>query len=88
MKQVSWLVGGSAPSVYYNQMMTRDNMPYFANAVVSTDTVDDAVALVGKLQQELDSAYPEVQIVVRAFGQGPPIAAPVEVEIFGPDLNV
>lgn len=88
VKQVSWLVGGSAPSVYYNQMMTRDNMPYFANAVVSTDTVDDAVALVGKLQQELDSAYPEVQIVVRAFGQGPPIAAPVEVEIFGPDLNV
>ncbi|MEC8967436.1 MAG: efflux RND transporter permease subunit [Pseudomonadota bacterium] len=87
VKQVSWLVGGSAPSVYYNQMMTRDNMPYFANAVVSTDTVDDAVALVGKLQ-ELDSAYPEVQIVVRAFGQGPPIAAPVEVEIFGPDLNV
>ncbi|HCY27797.1 MAG TPA: AcrB/AcrD/AcrF family protein, partial [Alteromonas macleodii] len=88
VKQVSWLVGGSAPSVYYNQTMTRDNMPYFANAVVSTDTVDDAVALVGKLQQELDSAYPEVQIVVRAFGQGPPIAAPVEVEIFGPDLNV
>ncbi|MEC7482300.1 MAG: efflux RND transporter permease subunit, partial [Pseudomonadota bacterium] len=75
VKQVSWLVGGSAPSVYYNQMMTRDNMPYFENAVVSTDTVDDAVALVGKLQQELDSAYPEVQIVVRAFGQGPPIAA-------------
>ena len=88
VKQVSWLVGGSAPSVYYNQMMTRDNMPYFANAVVSTQTVEDAVALVGKLQHTLDSEYPEVQIVVRAFGQGPPIAAPVEVEIFGPDLNI
>tara|TARA_Y100000296_G_scaffold17791_1_gene21039 strand:- start:4414 stop:7560 length:3147 start_codon:yes stop_codon:yes gene_type:complete len=88
VKQVSWLVGGSAPSVYYNQMMTRDNMPYFANAVVSTQTVEDAVALVGKLQHSLDSEYPEVQIVVRAFGQGPPIAAPVEVEIFGPDLNI
>ena len=88
VKQVSWLVGGSAPSVYYNQMMTRDNMPYFANAVVSTHTVEDAVALVGNLQHSLDSEYPEVQIVVRAFGQGPPIAAPVEVEIFGPDLNI
>lgn len=88
VKQVSWLVGGSAPSVYYNQMMTRDNMPYFANAVVSTHTVDEAVALVGELQHSLDSEYPEVQIVVRAFGQGPPIAAPVEVEIFGPDLNI
>ncbi|MCZ8530629.1 efflux RND transporter permease subunit [Alteromonas sp. PRIM-21] len=88
VKQVSWLVGGSAPSVYYNQMMTRDNMPYFANAVVSTHTVEEAAALVGELQHSLDSEYPEVQIVVRAFGQGPPIAAPVEVEIFGPDLNI
>ena len=26
--------------------------------------------------------------MVKGFGQGPPIAAPVEVEIFGPDLNV
>ena len=87
VEQVSWLVGGSAPSVYYNQTMTRDNMPYFANAVVTTRTVEGASSLVGKLQQDLDNLYPEVQIVVRAFGQGPPIAAPVEVEIFGPDLN-
>lgn len=88
VEQVSWLVGGSAPSVYYNQMMTRDNMPYFANAVVTTDTVESAAHLVGKLQRDLDTSHPEVQIVVRAFGQGPPIAAPVEVEIFGPDLNI
>lgn len=38
VEQVSWLVGGSAPSVYYNQIMTRDNLPNFANAVVTTDT--------------------------------------------------
>lgn len=88
VEQVSWLVGGSAPSVYYNQTMTRDNMPYFANAVVTTDTVESAAHLVGKLQRDLDTTHPEVQIVVRAFGQGPPIAAPVEVEIFGPDLNI
>lgn len=88
VEQVSWLVGGSAPSVYYNQTMTRDNTPYFANAVVTTDTVENATTLVGQLQGELDVAYPQVQIVVRAFGQGPPIAAPIEVEILGPDLNV
>ena len=87
VEQVTWLVGGSAPSVYYNQTMTRDNTPYFANAVVNTSTVEEAVTLVGKLQHELDAKYPEIQIVVRAFGQGPPIAAPVEVEIYGPDLN-
>lgn len=88
VEQVTWLVGGSAPSVYYNQTMTRDNTPYFANAVVNTSTVEEAAILVGKLQRELDAQYPEIQIVVRAFGQGPPIAAPVEVEIYGPDLNI
>lgn len=88
VKQVSWLVGGSAPSVYYNQTMTRDNTPYFANAVVTTNSVENAALLLGQLQRELDLAYPQVQIVVRSFGQGPPIAAPVEVEIFGPDLDV
>lgn len=88
VKQVTWLVGGSAPSVYYNQIMTRDNTPYFANAVVTTTSVDDAAKLVGELQRSLDELYPQIQIVVRAFGQGPPIAAPIEVEIFGPDLNV
>lgn len=88
VKQVSWLIGGSAPSVYYNQTMTRDNTPHFANAVITTETVERSAELVGQLQRDLDKMYPETQIVVRAFGQGPPIAAPVEVEILGPDLNV
>lgn len=88
VEQVSWLVGGSAPSVYYNQVMTRDNLPNFANAVVTTQTVAHAATLIGELQYELDKRFPEIQIVVRAFGQGPPIAAPVEVEIFGPNLDI
>ena len=85
--QISWLVGGSAPSVYYNQVMRRDNTPNFANAVITTNTVSEAARLIGHLQTQLNQQFPQVQIVVRAFGQGPPIAAPVEVEIIGPDLN-
>ena len=88
IEQVSWLIGGSAPSVYYNQVMTRDSTPNFSNAVITTDTVARAAELIGRLQQELDSRFPEIQIVVRAFGQGPPVAAPVEVEILGPDLDI
>ncbi len=85
--QVSWLIGGSAPSVYYNQVMTRDNSPNFANAVVTTNNVSSAVTLIETLQKDLDERFPQVQVVVRAFGQGPPIAAPIEVEVYGPDLE-
>ncbi len=88
VKQVTWLVGGSAPSVYYNQVMTRDNMPHFANGVITTYTVQQAAKLIGKLQAELDERFPQAKIVVRAFGQGPPISAPIGVEIYGPDLTV
>ncbi|WP_034475193.1 efflux RND transporter permease subunit [Aestuariibacter salexigens] len=86
--QVTWLVGGSAPSVYYNQVMTRDNSPHFANAVISTLTVKAASVLITELQSELQEQFPEAKIVVRPFGQGPPISAPVAVDIYGPDLTV
>ncbi len=87
VKQVSWLVGGSAPSVYYNQIMRRDNTPNFANAVITTETVGQAAHMIDQLQHQLEQRFPEIQLIVRAFGQGPPIAAPVEVEIIGPDVE-
>jgi len=88
VSHVSWLVGGSVPSVYYNQVMTRDNTPHFAQAVVSANSVEAAATLITKLQFELSETFPEGQIVVRPFGQGPPISAPIGVDIFGPDLEV
>lgn len=88
VEQVSWLVGGSVPSVYYNQVMTRDNTPHFAQGVVSAVSVDAAASLISRLQFELSEAFPEGKIVVRPFGQGPPISAPIGVDIFGPDLDV
>jgi multidrug efflux pump len=87
VKQVTWLVGASTPSIYYNQMMSRDNSPEFANAVITTNSISEAAVLIPNLQYELQDAYPNVRIVVRAFGQGPPIPAPIEVDVFGPDIN-
>lgn len=87
VSQVSWLIGGSFPSVYYNQVMTRDNSSHYANAVVQTNSVSAAKKLIGELQIELDTIFPEAKLVVRAFGQGPPISAPIGLNIFGPDLD-
>jgi multidrug efflux pump subunit AcrB len=86
--QLTWLVGGSTPSIYYNQVMTRDNSPEFANAVITTPSVAAAERLAKALNFEMQDAFPESKIVVRKFGQGPPIAAPLEVDVFGPDLEV
>lgn len=88
VNQVTWLVGASTPAVYYNQVMTRDNTPNFANAVVTASSVSRAEQLVIQLQYELQDQFPNAKIVVRKFGQGPPIAAPIEIDIFGTDLHV
>ena len=87
VKQVTWMVGSSAPSVYYNQVMTRDNSPEFSNAVITTHSVSDAATLIPTLQFALQEQFPQAKIAVRAFGQGPPIASPLEVDIFGPDID-
>ncbi|MDF2176662.1 efflux RND transporter permease subunit [Aliiglaciecola sp. CAU 1673] len=87
VKQVTWLVGGSSPSVYYNQIMNKDGSPHFANAVITATGVEQAAGLIARLQSQLDEALPEAKVVVRAFGQGPPISAPVGVEIYGQDLE-
>lgn len=86
VEQVTWLIGGSTPSIYYNQVMKRDNSAHFAQAVVTTESVSSAAALISKLQLSLDTDFPQARVVVKAFGQGPPIAAPIGVEIYGPDL--
>ncbi|WP_293745644.1 efflux RND transporter permease subunit [uncultured Paraglaciecola sp.] len=88
VEQLSWLVGGSFPSVYYNQVMNKDNSSHYANAVVKANSISAAKALIGQLQIELDRAYPQTKIIVRAFGQGPPISAPVGLKILGPDINI
>jgi multidrug efflux pump subunit AcrB len=88
IEQLTWLVGGSTPSIYYNQVMTRDNSPEFANAVFTTQSAAVADALVTRLHFEVQDRFPEAKIVVRKFGQGPPIASPIEVDVFGPDLEV
>jgi len=88
VEQITWLVGGSSPSVYYNQVMNRDNSPHFANGVVSVASVAQAKALITELQTQLDQQFPQVKFVVRAFGQGPPVSAPVGFKILGPDIDL
>ena len=88
IEQVTWLIGASTPAVYYNQVMSRDNAPNFANAVITTDSVARADELIVDLQYELQDLLPHAKVIVRKFGQGPPVSAPLEVDIFGNDLQV
>ncbi|MDX1453199.1 MAG: efflux RND transporter permease subunit [Oleiphilaceae bacterium] len=87
VRQTVWSVGDSIPAFYYNQIMNNSNQPYYAEVVITTDGPEDSARLIDELQQELDQQFPEVQIVAKAFAQGPPVEAPVEFRIFGPETE-
>jgi len=82
IERVYWLVGGSFPSVYYNQIMNRDRASHYAQAIVTAEDAEAATRLISALQRRLDDRLPEARVVVRAFAQGPPSEAPVEYRVF------
>ena len=85
IESVTWLVGGSTPSVYYNLIMDEDRNSAYAQGIVVAKDVQQANFLIPQLQAALDERFPESQIVVGKFGQGPPVDAPVGFRITGPN---
>lgn len=85
---VTWMIGESAPSFYYNMMADQDGVASYAQALVTTESEPITREVIPELQAKLDRAFPEAQTFVKGLFQGPPVNAPVEVLIKGPDLEV
>ncbi|MFN4088593.1 MAG: efflux RND transporter permease subunit [Alphaproteobacteria bacterium] len=88
VRNVTWVLGGSGPMLYYNVLGGEDANPRYAAAIVDTRSVPDTNRLVPAVQAGLDRTFPEVEAIVRKYEQGPPFHAPVELRLYGPDLAV
>ena len=86
VERTHWLVGGSFPSVYYNLSMNQDNASHYAQGVIEATSAEAVRTLVPDLQRRLDERFPGAQIVMRSFGQGPPVDAGVSFRIRGPSV--
>ncbi|BAY87017.1 acriflavin resistance protein [Calothrix parasitica NIES-267] len=87
VEEVHWFVGESAPKFYYNFTGGIKNAAYYAQAMVQLNTNQGVPQLIRTLQDELDSAFPSARVLVKQLEQGPPFEAPVEMRIFGPDIQ-
>ena len=85
VERVSWMIGGSHPSVYYNLVMGQDGAQNFAQAIVTTTSPEATKRLVEVAERDLTARHPELQVVARPFAQGPPVAADIEYRLLGPD---
>lgn len=87
VRQTAWFFGNSVPSFYYNVITRVKNTPNYAHAMINLKDNQDVGELIRQLQTELDLQFPQARILVRQLEQGPPFDAPVEVRIYGPDVD-
>ncbi|MFN3149002.1 efflux RND transporter permease subunit [Bremerella sp.] len=85
---IDWILGESAPSFYYNVVRRRENNAPYGQAIVQLNSAEGAAEVINALQQEFDENVPEARVLARQLEQGPPFDAPVELQLFGPDLQV
>ncbi len=84
---VHWFIGKSAPRFYYNLLGGRENSANYAQGLVQLKPNVQPRPVIQTLQGQLDRAFPQAQVVVRQLEQGPPFAAPIELRLYGPDLE-
>ncbi len=87
IRQTAWFLGESAPPFYYNVIARRKNSPNYAQAIVTLKDNVPSRPLIIKLQESLNRDFPQARILARQLEQGPPFAAPIELRLFGPDLD-
>ncbi len=85
---VDWFYGESAPQFYYNVIANRRGVANFAQGLVTIAKGTDATSTISEMQRVLDDQVTNARTLVRQLEQGPPFGAPIEVRLFGPDLDV
>ncbi|MEE8106333.1 MAG: efflux RND transporter permease subunit [Planctomycetota bacterium] len=87
VQNVHWFVGQSAPKFYYNMVEGEGSTPSYAQALVQLEPGRNAFAAIRELQTMLDARFPAAQFIAKQIEQGPPFDAPIEVRVYGPDLD-
>ncbi|MBK6637332.1 MAG: efflux RND transporter permease subunit [Rhodocyclaceae bacterium] len=80
-------VGRGNPRVYYN-VFRRGTRASVGEVYVGLQSFDPRTtpAFLDRLRDELAN-YPEARIVLKRFENGPPLAAPIAIRVFGDDLD-
>lgn len=84
---VHWFIGKSAPKIYYNIINNRENSSNYAQGLVQLQPNVSPLPVIQTLQKELDQAFPSAIVWARQLEQGPPFEAPIELRLYGPDLQ-
>jgi multidrug efflux pump subunit AcrB len=82
----TWFIGERPPRVYYNVTISEDGSASYAAGFVNTRSPEATHALLPALQKEMAAAFPDAVVLTMPYAQGPPVEAPIELFLYGPDL--
>ncbi|MFN3835812.1 MAG: efflux RND transporter permease subunit [Glycocaulis sp.] len=88
VEDVGWVLGSSSPRVYYNMRRGQAGRPNYAAGWVRTRSPEDTRRITQDFQARARDAFPDTMVLALPFEQGPPIPAPIELKIIGPELAV
>jgi multidrug efflux pump subunit AcrB len=81
-------VGKGNPRIYYNVIQEHERSD-FSQTFVQLDPAispDRKLKIINQLRDEFQQ-YPGAKIEVKNFEQGPPVVAPIEIRLFGDNLD-
>jgi len=81
-------VGKGNPRIYYNVIQENERTDFAQTFVQLNDDTspDKKLKIINQLREEFRH-YPGAKIEVKNFEQGPPVVAPIEVRLFGDNLD-
>jgi multidrug efflux pump subunit AcrB len=88
--EVSWWtanVGRGNPQVYYNEIRQEQKANFGEIVVGLTVREEEEIAHVADSIRLATRSITGAQIIVKEFENGPPIDAPIEIRLFGEDLD-
>lgn len=88
VEEVHWFIGQNAPSFYYNLQKRKQDLPQYAQALVQLKSNQGSQELIQSLQKKLDNKFLAAQVLVKRLEQGKYTAAPIQVYLYGSDLEV
>lgn len=83
---VTSFIGRGSPRFYYN-LPSWPKSPHRAQVLVTTRDLDSVDSVQAFIRSYARRELPEASVAVKKLEQGPGVAAPVEVRIYGTDLS-
>lgn len=84
--QVTAFAGRGLPHFYYN-VVQRPSRPHLSQLLITTRDAGVVDELIGDLREQAPELVPGVEVIPQRIEQGPPIAAPIELRLYGEDLG-